>query len=143
MTDTMGPIDWVVIEWEGQRPDGAVLAPYIIELVERGIVRLIDIAFVAKDADGEITAVDLDTIDVDSPLGQFAGASSGLLGHEDVVEAAAELAPDSAAAVIVWENRWVVPFADKLRESGGSLIGRGRIDYDDLVATLDALEAVH
>jgi hypothetical protein len=140
--DAMGPIDWVMIEWDGRQPDGAAIAPYIIELVDRGIVRLIDIAFVAKDADGDVTALDLDTIDDSGPLGQFAGASSGLLAHEDVVDAAEALDPGSSAAVIVWENRWVVPLANKLRESGGELVARGRIDFDDLVAALDAVEAV-
>lgn len=142
-TDAMGPIDWVMIEWSAEQPDGAAIAPYIISLVDRGIVRLVDIAFIAKDADGAVSALDLDTIDEDSPLGQFAGASSGLIDHGDVVDAAAELTPGSSAAVIVWENRWVLPLANKLRESGGELIARGRIDFDDLVAALDAVEAVH
>ena len=141
-TDVMGPIDWVLIEWRGRQPDGATIAPYIISLVDHGIVRLIDIAFIAKDADGEVTALDLDTIDRQSPLGQFAGASSGLLTHEDVADAAADLEPGSSAAVIVWENRWVLPLANKLRASGGELVARGRIDFDDLVAALDAVEAV-
>lgn len=147
MTDTqadvMGPVDWVMIEWTDRQPDGATIAPYIIALVDRGIVRLIDIAFIAKDADGDVTALDLDTIDESGPLGQFAGASSGLLTHEDVVDAASALPPGSSAAVIVWENRWVLPLANKLRESGGELVARGRIDFDDLVAALDAVEAVH
>lgn len=141
--DVMGPIDWVMIEWNDRQPDGATIAPYIISLVDRGIVRLIDIAFVAKAADGDVTALDLETIDEDGPLGQFAGASSGLLAHEDVLEAAEALSPGSSAAVIVWENRWVVPLANQLRASGGELVARGRIDFEDLVAALDAVEAVH
>jgi len=139
----MGPVDWVMIEWRGQQPDGAAIAPYIISLVDHGIVRLVDIAFVAKDEHGDVTALDLDTIDRQSPLGQFAGASSGLLTHEDVVDAASALEAGSSAAVIVWENRWVLPLANKLRASGGELVARGRIDFDDLVAALDAAEAVH
>jgi hypothetical protein len=142
-TDAMGPIDWVMIQWRGEQPDGAAIAPYIISLVDRGIVRLLDIAFIARDADGGMTALDLDTIDADGPLGQFAGASSGLISHEDVVDAATALDPGSSAAVIVWENRWVLPLANKLRASGGELIARGRIDFDDLEAALDAVEAVH
>jgi len=141
--DVTGPIDWVMIEWRGRQPDGATIAPEIISLVERGIVRLVDIAFIAKDANGDVTALDLDTIDADSPLGQFAGASSGLLSHDDVVDAASALEPGSSAAVIVWENRWVLPLANQLRASGGELVARGRIDFDDLMAALDAVEAVH
>ncbi len=141
--EVMGPIDWVLIEWNGEEPDGATIAPDIISLVDRGIVRLLDIAFIAKDDDGDVTALDLDTIETGSPLGQFAGASSGLLGHEDVVEAATTLSPGTSAAVIIWENRWVLPLANKLRASGGDLIARGRIDFDDLVEALDSLDAVH
>ena len=141
--DTMGPIDWVMIEWEGEQPKGDEIAPHIIELVDRGIVRVIDIAFIAKDPGGAVTALDLDTIDADSPFGQFAGASSGLLGHADVVEAATALNPGCSAAVIVWENRWVLPLANALRGSGGQLVARGRIEFDDFVAALDAVEAVH
>jgi hypothetical protein len=142
-TDVMGPVDWVMIEWTGRQPDGATIAPEIISLVDRGIVRLVDIAFIAKGDDGDVTALDLDTIGADSPLGQFAGASSGLLSHDDVVEAATALQPGSSAAVIVWENRWVLPLANKLRASGGELVARGRIEFDDLMAALDAVEAVH
>jgi hypothetical protein len=139
----MGPIDWVMIEWSGRQPDGATIAPFIESLVDQGIVRLLDIAFIAKDVDGDVTALDLETIDEQSPLGAFAGASSGLLSHEDVVDAASALTAGHSAAVIVWENRWVLPRANKLRESGGELVARGRYDFDDLVAALDALEAVH
>ena len=146
MTDTaqdaMGPIDWVMIEWSGEQPDGATIAPYIIDLVDRGIVRLVDIAFIAKDADGNVVALDLETADDSGPFGQFAGASSGLLSHEDVVDAGGALSPGGSAAVIVWENRWVLPLANKLRASGGELVARGRIDFDDLVAALDAVEPV-
>jgi hypothetical protein len=141
--DAMGPIDWVMIEWSGRQPDGATIAPYIESLVDRGIVRVLDIAFIAKEADGDVTALDLESIDDQSPFGAFAGASSGLLSHEDVVDAASSLTPGHSAAVIVWENCWVLPLANKLRESGGELVARGRIDFDDLVAALDALEAVH
>jgi hypothetical protein len=142
-TDVMGPVDWVVIQWRGEQPDGATIAPDIIALVDRGIVRLLDIAFIARDAAGDVTALDLETIDADSPLGQFAGASSGLISHADVADAATALDPGCSAAVIVWENRWVVPLANKLRASGGELIARGRIDFDDLEAALAAVEAVH
>ncbi len=141
--ETIGPIDWVMIEWGGPQPKGDDIAPHIIDLVDRGIVRLIDIAFIAKDADGGVTALDLDTIDADSPFGQFAGASSGLLGHEDVVEAGAALNPGCSAAVIIWENRWVLPLANALRGSGAELVARGRVELDDLVAALDALDTVH
>ncbi len=139
----MGPIDWVMIEWSDEQPDGATIAPYIIDLVDRGIVRVVDIAFIAKDADGGVIALDLETIDESSPLGQFAGASSGLLSHEDVVDAGSALSPGSSAAVIVWENRWVLPLANKLRASGGELVARGRIEFEDFVAALDALEPVN
>lgn len=139
--DAMGPIDWVMIEWNGTRPDGGVIAAHIIDLVDRGIVRVMDIAYMAKDADGSVTALDLEHLDPDGPFAQLEGASSGLLSHEDIVDAGSALTPGSSAAVIIWENRWVLPLAGALRRSGGELVARGRIDVDDLIATLDALEA--
>lgn len=137
----LGPIDWVVLEWDGDRPRGEDVAPIIIDLVDRGIIRLIDIAFAAKDADGAITALDLDHLGPDSAFAAFDGASSGLVDHEDLIDAGAALRPGTAAAIIVWENRWAVPIASALRRTGGQLVSTGRIPLEALLMTLEALEA--
>ena len=135
----MGPIDYVVLEWPGQQPDGEA-APLIIELVDRGIIRLLDVAFMAKDDNGVAYALDLGELEA---YGAFAGASSGLLSSEDLEEAATALEPGTSAAVLVWENRWAAPVAVALRRSGGQLVATGRIPIQAIVASLDAAEAIH
>jgi len=136
----MGPIDYIVIEWPGRQPDGSV-APLILDLVDRGLIRILDVAFLGKDENGSAFAVDVADIDAADAFGVFDGASSGLLRDEDLAEAASVLEPGTTAAVLVWENRWAAPVAVALRKSGGQLVASGRIPVQALIASLDALEA--
>lgn len=140
--EEMGPIDWIVIGWPGKRPEGAELAPMIVDLADRGIIRVLDIAFAAKDEAGTVSALDLDHLGADSPFAVFEGASSGLIDHADVEEAAAALAPGDSAAILLYENRWAAPLAVALRRSGGLLLADGRIEVQAVIAALDALDAV-
>jgi hypothetical protein len=142
--DEMGPIDYVILEWPGEQPDAADVAPMILDLVDRGIIRVIDIAFVAKDDDGSVSAVELDDLGASgAAFAEFDGASAGVIGLEDLQDAAAALEPNTTAAVIVWENRWAAPIAVALRRSGGQLVDSGRIPVQALLASLDAVEAAH
>jgi Family of unknown function (DUF6325) len=141
--EEMGPVDWVILEWAGERPSGDVVGPMIVDLVDRGIIRLLDIAFISKDADGHVTALDLDHLGRDSAFAVFEGASSGLIDHTDLEDAAEALTPGCSAAVIIWENRWAAPLAIALRRSGGQLVASGRVEIQALLAALDALETVH
>src|SRR5215211_281050 len=100
----MGPIDYLLIEWPDRQPDGEA-APLLMDLADRGIIRILDIALMAKDEDGTVGALDLG----------------------DLQEAAAALNPGSAAAVLVFENRWAAPFASAVRRNGGQLVASGRI----------------
>jgi len=136
----MGPIDYIVLEWPGRPPDGSV-APLILELVDRGLIRILDVAFLGKDEDGSAYAVDIADIDAAEAFGVFDGASSGLLRDEDLAEAASVLEPGTTAAVLVWENRWAAPVAVAIRKSGGQLVASGRIPVQAIIASLDALEA--
>lgn len=138
----MGPVDYVVLAWPGgiPTPDGTIMK-LIIDLVERGIIRVLDIAFAAKDEEGNVAALDLDHLGGDSPFSDFAGASSGLLTFEDVQDAAEAMEPGTAAAILVWENRWAAPVAVAVRKSGGLLVDSGRIPVQGIIAALDALEA--
>jgi len=139
--EEMGPIDYIVIEWPAQQPTGEV-APLIIDLVDRGIIRVLDIAFLAKGEDGSVAALDLSTLNGDGGgFEEFEGASSGLLGDEDLEEAAAALEPGTSAAILVWENRWAAPVAVAVRKSGGQLVASGRIPVQAILASLDAVEA--
>ena len=140
--EEMGPVDYIVLEWPGRQPTGEA-APLIIDLVERGIIRIIDIAFMRKSEDGTIETLDLGALNGDSAgFSEFEGASSGLLDQEDLEEAAAALAPGTTAAVLVWENRWAAPVAVALRRSGGQLVASGRIPTQAILAALDAVEAI-
>ena len=137
--EEMGPIDYVVIEWPGRQPDGEA-APLLVDLVDRGIIRVLDIAFIAKEEDGSVTAAEMS--DFGDAFGEFDGASSGLLGEDDLQEAGAVLEPGTCAAVLLWENRWAAPLAVALRRSGGQLVAGGRIPVQAILASLDAAEAV-
>jgi hypothetical protein len=137
--DELGPIDYIVIEWPGRQPTGAA-APLILDLHDRGVIRILDVAFMVKDEDGNAAGISLEDFGA-AEFGEFEGASSGLLGDEDLDEAANALEPGTSAAVLVWENRWAAPVAVAIRRSGGLLIDGGRIPVQGILAALDALEA--
>ena len=137
--EEMGPIDYVVLEWPGRQPKGDV-APLILELVDRGIIRVLDVALMVKADDGSVAAIDLGELDPDSGFSAFEGASTGLLSQEDLEEAATALAPGTSAAVLVWENRWAAPVAVAVRRSGGQLVASGRIEIQAMLAALELLD---
>jgi Family of unknown function (DUF6325) len=136
--DEMGPIDYVVLEWPGRQPEGTV-APLILDAVERGIIRILDVAFMVKGEDGTIATIE--AAEVGGEFKVLDGASSGLIGDEELEDAAGVLAPGTSAAVLVWENLWAAPIAVAIRRSGGQLVASGRIPIQAILATLDRLEA--
>jgi hypothetical protein len=139
--EEMGPIDYVVLEWQGERPNGEV-APLLVDLVDRGIIRILDIGFATKDRDGTVSGFDLKELPDGGPaFSAFHGASSGILGEDDLQDAGSVLEPGTSAAVLVWENRWAAPVATALRRSGGQLVASGRIPVQAILASLDAIEA--
>jgi hypothetical protein len=136
--DELGPIDYAVLEWPpGTAPSGEA-APLIVDLVDRGLIRILDVAFLAKGEDGSVAALDLGAFG--AGFEEFEGASSGLLGDEDLEEAATALEPGATAAIIVWENHFLAPTAAALRRSGGQMVATGRIPIQALVAALDLVE---
>jgi hypothetical protein len=142
--EEMGPIDYVVLEWAGDAPVTGEVMPLLLDLVERGTIRILDIGVIVKDPDGSVTTGDLvELAEQAEGLAAFDGASSGLLGQDDLEEAAAAVEPGTVAAVLVWENRWAAPVAAALRRSGGQLVANGRIPVQAILASLDATEAVH
>jgi hypothetical protein len=141
--DELGPIDYLVVEFPaGRQPDGSALQ-LLRDLVERGIIRILDLAFIRRDDDGTVAGVNIADVglqgDVDVTL--FAEASSGLLDGGDLDEAGSVLEPGAIAAVMVYENTWAAPFATTLRRNGAQLVASGRVPVQALLATLDAVEA--
>lgn len=136
----MGPIDYIVVEWSGRQPNGE-LAPQLIDLVDRGLIRILDIAFIRRDEDGSVAAIELSDLGGEAPeLAVFEGASSGILTEEDLGEAGGALEPGASAALLVYENAWAAPFATALRRSGAQLVASGRIPIDAVAAALDEAE---
>lgn len=137
----MGPVDYLIVEFPGNRMTGEAL-PLLVDLVDRKIVRIIDLMFMRKDLDGSVVAVELKDLDGDGDLDLtvFEGASSGLLGDEDIEEAGHALEPGNSAGVIVYENLWAAPFAAALRRAGAQVVDSGRIPVQELLATLEAAE---
>jgi Family of unknown function (DUF6325) len=139
--DELGPIDFLAIEF----PSARITAPgfeQLLALADQGVIAILDLEFVTKDAAGNVRKVDVgelgpaDAVD----LSAWAGASSGLLDRTDVDEIAAAIQPGSVAAVIVYENRWVLSLVDAWRREGARLIADGGISASDMVAALDATE---
>lgn len=139
--EEMGPVDYLVIEFPGSQMTGEGL-PLLVDLVDRGIVRILDLTFVKKELDGSVRGVTIADLDEDGKLdlAVFEGASSGLLGQDDIDEASGALEPGSSAALLIYENTWAAPLATALRRGGAQLVAGGRIPVQAILAALDAAE---
>ena len=139
--DLMGPVDFLVIEFPGRNLSGEAL-PLLVDLVDRGIVRILDLAFVLKDDDGTVRALELADLDGDGKLdlSVFEGAGSGLLDEEDVAEAGGVLEAGHVASVLLYENLWAAPLAVALRRNGAQMVASGRIPVQALLAAVDAVD---
>jgi Family of unknown function (DUF6325) len=140
--DELGPVDFLAIEF----PGGRLTAPgfeKLLGLADQGIVDILDMEFIAKDAEG--TSKKTDVWEFAAPAGvdlsAWAGASSGLLDDSDVAEISAAMQPGSVAVVVIYENRWVLGLVDAWRRDGARLIADGGLSADDIVAALDAAES--
>jgi hypothetical protein len=136
----MGPVDYLIVEFPGSRMTGEGM-PLLVDLVDKGLIRILDLVFIRKETDGSVEVVELRNMGDEVDLTVFEGASSGLLDQGDVADAGAALEPGNSAAVLVYENVWAAPLAGALRRSGAELVASGRIPADALLASLDAAEA--
>ena len=142
MTDdveAMGPISYLIVEFPGNKMTGAGLAS-LVDLVDRGVIRILDLEFVTCRADGSVAAVQLRDLDSDGQfdLTIFEGASSGLLDQSDFDEAGEALDPGSSAGILIFENRWATSFVQGMRQGGAELVAAGYIPLTDIAASLDA-----
>jgi len=139
----LGPIDMVVIGYPPGAPMSGEAIPILLDLVDRGIVHVLDALFVTKNEDGTFSGFDIADLEPGSvgDLSVFAGAATGLIGDEDVSMVAEEIEPGTSAVMIVYENSWAAPCSAAVRRNGGRLIASERISAQDLVDALDAAEA--
>jgi len=135
--EEMGPIDYLLVEWSGRQPNGE-LAPHLVDLVDRGLIRILDLVFLTKDEDGAVAAIELGEL---PDLAVFEGAASGLVDEEDLAEAGAVMEPGTSAALLIYENTWAAPFAVALRKTGGQVVSSGRIPIQQMLGALEAAEA--
>lgn len=139
--DELGPVDWIVVEFPGSKFNGQI-ASALRDLVERDLVRVLDLLVLKKDADGSLEAFELSDLD-EGEIGELRGYESELamlLSEEDVTSLAAAIEPGSSAGVLVWENTWAAPFASAVRRSGGQLVASGRIPIQALLAAIEVDE---
>jgi hypothetical protein len=135
-----GPIDYLVVEF----PEGTMTGegmPLLLDLVDRGLIRILDLAFVRKERDGSVSGIEIADLDGDGDLDlrEFHGASSGLLDSDDLHEAGSVLEPGTTAAVLIYENVWAAPLASAFRRSGAQLVAGGRVPVDAVLASLDSV----
>jgi len=140
-SDSLGPISFLIVEFPGNRMTGEGFAE-LIELVDRGVIRILDLRFVSRTDDGDILAIELSDLDVDGTfdLAVFEGVSSGLIDDTDLADAKDAIAPGSSAAVLIFENRWATNFVEALRGSGAELVAAGYIPLDAIAAALDSTD---
>ena len=138
----MGPISYLVVEFPGSQMTGEGMS-ILIDLVDRGLITVLDLTFVTKDPAGNVEAVELGDVDHDGrfDFAVFDGASSGLIDHSDLADAASAIEPGSSAAVLIIENRWAAGFVAALQRGGAQLVAAGYVPHDAVAASLDAAEA--
>lgn len=137
--DELGPVDWIVVEFPGSKLTGEI-APILKDYVDRGLIRILDLLMLKKDADGTIEGFELSDLD-DGELGglrTFEAEVAMLLSEQDVEDLAVTIEPGSSAAVLVWENLWAAPFGAAVRHAGGQLAASGRIPVQAVLAALEA-----
>ena len=140
--DELGPVDYIVVEFPGSRFNGE-MAPALADLVDRDLVRVLDLLILKKDTDGSVEAFELSDLGADElgVIRSYESKLAMLLSEDDVTAVAAALEPGSSAGVLVWENAWAAPFASAVRKSGGQLVAGGRIPIQALLAAVEADEA--
>ena len=137
----IGPVEYIIVGFPGNKFNGEI-APELGKLVESGTIRILDLVFITKDADGNVGAVEFEDHDDVALFNALEGEVGGLISEEDIEYAAVELEPNSSAALLIWEDLWAAPFVQAMRDSGGVLIEGSRIPHDLIEAAEAQLAAV-
>jgi hypothetical protein len=138
--DQLGPVDWLVVEFPGTDYGKGRVAPYLQDLVDRGLVRVLDLVFLRKNKDGTLEMGEISNLD-QSELGELRASEAELamvLSEQDVVDLAETIEPGNSAVVLVWENLWAAPFGSAVRHAGGQLVASGRIPTQAVLAAIEA-----
>jgi hypothetical protein len=139
---TSGPVEYIIVAFPGNKFTGEI-APELIELVASGTVRILDLIFIGKDADGSVISFEIDELDALAGFEDLDADVGGLISPADIEYAAAALEPNSSAALLLWEDLWAKPFADAVRRADGILIEGARIPHEVIESVLaDAPPAV-
>ncbi len=126
---TIGPVEYIIVGFPGNKFNGEI-APELAKLVDSDTIRVLDLVFIMKDADGNVEHAEFEDHDDVALFNALEGEVGGLISEEDIQYAAAELEPNSSAALLIWEDLWARPFVDALRASGAVLIEGSRIPHD-------------
>jgi hypothetical protein len=132
---TTGPVEYIIVGFPGNKFNGKI-APELIALVESGTVRILDLIFISKDADGAVVSVEIDELDASVGFTGLDADVGGLISPDDIEFAARSLEPNSSAALLIWEDVWAAPFADAVRQSGGVLLEGARIPAELITPAL-------
>src|SRR6516225_2911761 len=137
----LGPVSYLIVEFPGNKMTGETF-PILMDLVDRGLIRILDLEFVTRDENGSMRTIELMDIDHDGKfdLAIFEGSNSGLLDAKDLADASSVIEPGSSAAIMIFENHWAMPFVQALRRGSAQLIAAGYIPQDDLAAAVEATD---
>jgi hypothetical protein len=135
---SIGPVEYLILGFPGNNFTGQIV-PELAKLIDSGLVRIIDLTFISKDAAGDVEVIQHDVVE---ELAAFAGLDAevgGILTDEDITYAALSLEPNSSAALLVWEDTWAGPFAAAVRDANGVIIEGARIPREIIEQALGAL----
>ncbi|MDO8732167.1 MAG: DUF6325 family protein [Actinomycetota bacterium] len=137
----IGPVEYLVVEFPGNEFKGEI-APEIAALAQAGIVRILDLVFITKDENGDVVWLEADAVDGDFAMGFLDSFDQlqGLLNEDDIATVAAELAPNSSAGLILWENTWAARLAGAIENANGRVVAHDRIPREFVLAAVAAAE---
>lgn len=138
----IGPVEFLIVDFPGNKFKGEIV-PALIDLVDSGLIHVLDLAFVHKDAEGTVTTLELVDLGEDDAayFAALEGEAGGVVNSDDLMEAAEKIPPDSSAALIVWENVWAARFAQAVRDAGGVIMAEARIPHEIVVAAIEEAQA--
>ena len=135
---SIGPVEYLILGFPGNKFTGQIV-PELAKLVDGGLIRIIDLTFISKDAAGDVKVVEYDAVE---ELAAFAGLDAeigGILTDEDIAHAAVSLEPNSSAALLIWEDTWAAPFAEAVRNADGVFLEGARIPREFIEPVMSAL----